>query len=527
MSNVLYYGDNLDVLRRYIANESIDLIYLDPPFNSAQDYNVLFREQDGTRSAAQIKAFEDTWRWDQAAAMAYQEIVESGGRVSLAMQGFRALLGDTDMLAYLAMMAPRLVELRRVLKSTGSIYLHCDPTASHYLKMLMDAIFGPDDFLNEIIWERFGSHNDPKRFGRVTDTILFYSKSENYMFHPVRGDYSEDHLTKRFHHSDPDGRRFWPNTMLAPGGRGPKYEWNGHVRNWRFTKENMRALHERGEIYYSAKGMPYRKNYLDTLPGQLVQNLWKDIKMTKSGAERLGYPTQKPEALLERILSASSDEGDTVLDPFCGCGTTIVAAQNLKRRWIGIDITHLAIALIRHRLRDSFDDSVTYEIIGEPTSLADAKALAEADRFQFQWWALGLVGARPAEQKKGSDQGIDGRLYFHDEGPKGKTKQIILSVKSGGVSVKDVRDLRGVIEREKAAIGILITLEESTRPMRSEAASAGLYDSPWGTKYPALQILTIEDLLGGKGIDYPASANVTHRRAPRKTMPDGTQENIL
>ena len=516
-NNKLYYGDNLDILRRYIKDESVDLIYLDPPFNSKATYNVLFAERNGSRSAAQIRAFEDTWHWDQSSERAYKETVEAGGQPSLAMQAFRKLLGDNDMMAYLSMMAPRLIELRRVLKENGSIYLHCDSTASHYLKVLMDAIFGAKHFLNEIIWERFGSHNDPKRWGRVTDTILFYSKTQDYKFNSVRGEYSEEHITKRFRYEDPDGRKFWPNTCLAPGGRGPEYEWNGHTRNWRFTKENMQRLHDEGNLYYSEKGMPYRKNYLDELAGQLIQCLWTDIKMTKSGAEKLGFPTQKPEELLELIIEASSDEGDSILDPFCGCGTTVAVAERLGRQWIGIDITHLAISLMKHRLADAFGDSASFEIVGEPVDLPGAQALAKQDRFQFEWWALGLLDARPVDPKKGADKGIDGRLYFHDDA-KGKTKQIILSVKSGKVKVTDIRELKSVVDREDAQLGVLITLEKPTHPMVSEAASAGFYDSPWGTDHPKIQILTIKELLDGKGIDYPRSrGNVTFKKARRKS----------
>lgn len=261
--------------------------------------------------------------------------------------------------------------------------------------------------------------------------------------------------------------------------------------------------------------------------GTRQQDIITDIPPINSqAAERLGYPTQKPEPLLERIVKSSSNEGDTVLDPFCGCGTAIAVAQKLKRNWIGIDITHLAIGLIKSRLRDAFSDEIskTYQVIGEPVSVPDAHELAHEDPFQFQWWALGLVGARRIEQKKGADQGIDGRLYFHDE-EGGKTKQIILSVKSGHVSVKDVRDLRGVIEREKAEIGVLITLEEATKPMCTEAAAAGFYKSPWGN-HPRLQILTIAELLDGKRIDYPPTINVTHKRAPRYLPEAATQHEL-
>lgn len=313
--------------------------------------------------------------------------------------------------------------------------------------------------------------------------------------------------------------------------------------------DKLDALSEKGLLAPSeVDGLPEYRQYLAHSKGVQLQDIWayqpytenalygtdapidSDIKWLekRGGDERLGYPTQKPEGLLERILKSSSNEGDTVLDPFCGCGTTIAVAQRLNRRWIGIDITHLAIGLIKSRLRDAFGEAVkeTYNVIGEPTAVPDAEQLAKDDPYQFQWWALGLVGARRTEQKKGSDQGIDGRLYFHDEGEGGATKQIILSVKSGHVSVKDVRDLRGVIEREKAEIGVLITLEDATRPMHTEAAAAGFYKPLYDeNKYSRLQILTVTELLQGKGIGYPQhiSRNVTFKRAPRAETPQAEQ----
>jgi len=526
-TNVLYYGDNLDILREHIPDESIDLIYLDPPFNSNRSYNVLFRESGGASSEAQIEAFEDTWRWGQAAQGAYEEVM-TGPHQQVARM-LRAMvdgLGHNDVTAYLSMMAIRLIELHRVLKPTGSLYLHCDPTASHYLKALMDSIFGPEHFKNEIIWERFGSHNDPNRFGRVTDTILFYTKSETYTFHPVRGEYSQAHLEKRFRYVDPDGRKFWPNTMLAPGGRGPRYEWHGHTRNWRFTQENMAALDAKGEIYYSAKGMPYHKNYRDELAGQLIQNLWTDIKMTKSGAERLGYPTQKPLALLERIVAASSNEGDVVLDPFCGCGTAVHAAQKLGRHWIGIDITYLAINLIERRMTDAFP-GLAVEIEGAPKDFASARDLAQRDKYQFQWWALTRLDAQPvAGKKKGSDKGIDGVIPFF-AGPKEDYRRAIVSVKGGEhVGVAMVRDLKGVLEREKEPIAILLTLAPPTKDMVVEAAAAGFYESEfWERKFPRLQIMTIEEMLGGKKPDMPWG-KAPFAKAPTEKE-KGEQEALL
>lgn len=468
--NLLYYGDNLDILRSYIKDETIDLVYLDPPFKSNQNYNVLFAEQNGSRSAAQIEAFKDTWEWNQEAARVYQEMVEAGGKVSRALQAFHTFFGENDMLAYLAMMAPRLVELKRVLKSTGSIYLHCDPTASHYLKMLMDAVFDPKNFRNEIVWYYKTGGMSKRWFGRKHDVVLFYSKTNNYRFlqHKVKS-----YLMHRYGFS------------------------------------NIEILEDENGCY--------------TMVG--MRDVWDIPALRGNQPEMLGYPTQKPEDLLERIIKASSNEGDAVLDPFCGCGTAVAVAHRLKRCWIGIDITHLATTLIKHRLQDAFGDKVseTYEVIGEPKDLSGARELAKSNPYQFQWWALGLVGARPAEQKKGADRGIDGQLYFHDEpdNKKKKTKQIILSVKAGHTGVSHIRDLRGVIEREKAQIGVLISMEKPTKAMRTEAASAGFYKSPWGTKHPVLQILTIAQLLNGKRIDCPplGQTNVTFRKAPKAGNP--------
>ncbi|OHB53909.1 MAG: DNA methylase [Planctomycetes bacterium GWF2_50_10] len=519
--NTLYYGDNLEILQRYIADESVDLIYLDPPFKSDQNYNVLFQEQDGTRSAAQIHAFEDTWHWDQSAAEAFQKIVEAGGPVSQAMQAFRTFLGESDMMAYLAMMAPRLVELRRILKNTGSIYLHCDPTASHYLKILMDAVFGFEGFKNEIIWKRTSGHSDAKRFGNVHDVLLFYAKTNKYTWNKAYQKYDADYVTTYYRYSDTDGRKWMSDNLSASGlsGGGYDYEWKGIKRIWRCPPETMARYDKEGKIYYTENGIPRLKRYLDESKGLPAQDLWTDIEALRSWhKERLGYPTQKPEALLERILQVSTNEGDVVLDPFCGCGTTIAAAQKLNRKWIGIDVTYLAVALMKSRLKDMFAENADFQVVGEPVSVSDAQALAEQDPYQFQWWALGLVGARPVEQKKGADRGIDGRIYFHDEtdSAKASTKQIILSVKAGHVTASYVRDLRGVIEREKAQIGVLISMEEPTAPMRKEAAAAGFYKSPWGT-HPLMQLITIEELLAGKRIDYPPSkqVNTTFKKAPK------------
>lgn len=535
--NVLYYGDNLPVLRQYVADESVDLVYLDPPFNSNQDYNVLFAEKDGAEAEAQIKAFGDTWRWDQGAARAYQETVELGGQVSQALQAFRTLLGDSNMLAYLAMMAPRLVELRRVLKPTGSIYLHCDPTASHYLKLLMDAVFGLANFRNEVIWKRKAGRGETnrqaKRFGVSHDSLLFYAKSASAQFNRQYTDSNPDYIASKFTHVETDGRRYRLDNLTSPSYRpNLVYEYKGHRpphNGWAVSRERMEEMdrEQRLHIPENTERRIQRKRYLDELMGETVDTLWDDIAPINSQAqERLGYPTQKPEALLERIIAASSGEGDLVLDPFCGCGTTVIAAQKLRRHWVGIDITHLAINLIRHRLRDSFGDEAKIKVIGEPTSPSGAQELAASDPYQFQWWALGLVGARPVDQKKGADKGVDGRLYFFDD-TSGKAKQVIFSVKAGVPSVAHVRDLVGVLTREKAQIGCFISLQEPTVPMRKEAASAGFYTSPWG-QHPRMQLLTVGELLAGTArLDFPRSqANVTFKKAPKAAAPDDEQKLI-
>jgi len=513
MENTLYYGDNLDILKRYFSDESIDLVYLDPPFKSNQNYNVLFKEKNGSQAASQIRAFEDTWTWGQDDEVVYADLVTKGGKVADCLQAFRMFLGPCDMLAYLVMMAPRLTELRRVMKPTGSIYLHCDPAASHYLKMLMDAVFGPANFRTEIVWKRSSAHSDAKQgrvqHGRIHDVILFYTKNDKWLWNHVFTPYDESYIEAFYKYIEPEtGRRYRLDNLTGPGGAAkgnPSYEVMGVTRFWRYSKEKMEELIRQGRIVQTKPGtVPAYKRYLDEMPGVPLQDWWGDIgPISSQAAERLGYPTQKPETLLERIIKASSNEGDMVLDPFCGCGTTIAAAQKLKRRWIGIDITHLAITLMKKRLLDAFGTEAKFVVQGEPTSLPDAAALAESDPYQFQWWALGLVGARPVEQKKGADKGIDGKIVFQGDAP-GIFENVVISVKAGHVTANHVRDLRGVVERDKAAIGVLISMEGSTKPMQTEAVTAGFFESKtWGKKYPKIQLLTIVELLAGKKIEMP------------------------
>ncbi len=500
--NSLHYGDNLDVLRKRedFPDESIDLVYLDPPFNSKRDYNVIYKTPTGHDSDSQITAFEDSWHWGDQAEREYLELVrQTNTDLSELIQALRKFLKETDMMAYLVMMANRLLELHRVLKPTGSLYLHCDPTASHYLKIVLDGVFGKENFRNDITWKRTTAHNDAKKFGANTDTILFYSKSDDWQFHPVFQAYNDEYKA-RFRNSDPDGRKWSDYDLTAKGltGGGYTYEYKGFKSLWRCPPETMEKLDKEGRLHFTRSGGIRLKRYLDDLPGIPCQALWDDIAPVNSQAqERLGYPTQKPLALLERIVQASSNEGDIVLDPFCGCGTAVHAAQKLNRKWIGIDITHLAISLIEKRMKDAFP-GISFDVHGVPKDFDGAVDLAKRDKYQFQWWACSLVNAQPYQgKKKGSDTGIDG-LIFALEDPDEPPKKIIVSVKGGDhVGSAMIRDLKGVVEREKAIIGLFVTLTEPTRDMLKEASSAGFHEV--GTmQYPKIQILTIKGLLEGK-----------------------------
>jgi site-specific DNA-methyltransferase (adenine-specific) len=538
--NKLHFGDNLDIMREHITDESVDLIYLDPPFNSNATYNVLFAEKNGTQSAAQIEAFDDTWHWDMKAEGTYHDIVTNGPRkLADLIQALRSFLGQNDMMAYLVMMAARLDEMHRVLKPTGSIYLHCDPTASHYLKLLLDAVFGMNNFLNEIVWERFNFHADAKRWGKLHDTLLMFAKDRSaFNFQTQRRAYDDRYIKSHFK-KDENGRLYSLDNPVGQG-QGQARVFFGKAlepplgTHWRFSQDKIDALIAENLIVMTSTGRPRIKRYLDQMPGQAIGDVWTDIPEINSQAtERLGYPTQKPETLLERIIKASSNEGELILDPFCGCGTTIAVAERLNRRWIGIDITHLAITLMRHRLEDSFGVNLSpYEVIGDPKDLESARALAQDSqhegRYQFEWWALGKIAARPAhDKKKGADAGIDGIINFFDDNS-GKAKKIIVQVKSGHVTRNQIGDLKGVMGN--ASIGAFITLEEPTDPMNKEAASAGFYEPEHfpGLRYPRLQILTIEDLLNGKRIEYPRLApEGTFKRAERKRKTDGSEQTQL
>ena len=459
-NRTLYFGDNLEILREKIPDETFDLIYLDPPFNSDRNYNVIFKEglQD---SPAQVHAFDDSWHWTEDAQHTFEELVgvrpsktkinESISRLMFALEG---LIGHNDVLAYLTMMAIRLIELKRVLKSNGSIYLHCDPSASHYLKIVMDAIFGKEHFQNEIIWHYRRWTGSANKFLGMHDVIFFYTKkTKGYTFNPLFTAYTEKSLKrKQNYHTRIKGEDVFITSINESG-----------------VKEN---------------------------------DVWIIPVINSQAKERLGYPTQKPEALLEKIIRASSNEGDLILDPFCGCGTSVSVAERLGRNWVGIDVTMLAINLIRHRLHKQFSGIPIY-VDGRPKDLEGAKALFKKDPFEFEYWVLDMVNAIPAgnktkENMRGADRGVDGVINFvkdfsNNEYVFGK---ILVQVKGGGTQRNDVATLKGDIERERADGGLFVTLEKPTRPMKEEAISAGSYNVSFSQqKFPKIQIITVEELL--------------------------------
>jgi site-specific DNA-methyltransferase (adenine-specific) len=546
MTNTLYYGDNLPILRSMPA-DSVDLVYLDPPFNSSRSYNVLFKNESGISSDAQITAFDDTWHWGPSAEQAYLDILQANpGTVDDLLAALRTIIGENQMLAYLVMMAARLVEMHRVLKPTGSLYLHCDPTASHYLKIVLDTVFSPLNFRNEIIWRRTNAHSDAKtKFADIADIILFYAKSKDANFTPQFGEHDPKYIENFYRFDDMDGRgRYSLGDMASPNPRpNMMYEWMGFPfpkKGWRYQRETMQKLHEEGRIWYprlpngdlDKLKRPRVKKYLAEQRGTLFPNIWLDIQQLQdASSERLGYPTQKPIALLERIILASSNPGDIVMDPFCGCGTAIAAAQKLNRQWIGIDITYLSINLIENRMKAMFP-GIKFEVVGKPKDIGSARDLAQRDRYQFQWWALSLIGAKPiggmelgGVGKKGSDKGIDGVINYIDSS-KQELKRVLVQVKSGHVNSGTVRDLIGVLTNEHVEICVLITLDPPSRDMISAASTAGYYKSEfWQKSYPRLQILTVEQILAETVVQMPPETG-TFITAQRVRETQGKQQHL-
>lgn len=538
--NFLYYGDNLQVLRENIADESVDLVYLDPPFNSNRSYNVLFRQKSGADSQAQIEAFDDTWTWSHEAEEQYQELVQGGrtpGRVTDAIVAVRSLVGENDVLAYLVMMTPRLVELHRVLKPTGNLYLHCDPSASHYLKLMLDAIFSPRNFRNEIVWRRTAAKGDAKRkLGAIHDIILSYGKTGDSYFMPPRREPDEAYKA-RFRLDDHDGRGPYRLAPLDSPNPRPNltYEFKGYpppAKGWRVNRALMERLDAEGRLAYpkNPEGRIARKHYLAEQEKPTVGDVWTDITpLQASSLERLGYPTQKPLALLERIIESGSQVGDVVLDPFCGCGTTVDAAEKLGRRWIGIDITYLAIDLITKRLRDTHGDEVmsTIEVLGIPRDLPGARALFERSPFEFERWAVSLVNGQSNEKQVG-DKGVDGVVRFPLDGSGRSIGKILVSVKGGrSPGPTAVRDLAGTIDAQRAQMGILIALEDPTAGMLDAARHTGLYEWPWnGQHFPKVQIITVEQLLAGARPDAPPSL-LPYVEAQRQLKSGASQDELF
>lgn len=546
MTNRLYYGDNLDVLRQHIADESVDLIYLDPPFNSNASYNILFKSPAGAGADASIEAFDDTWAWGPSASEALMDITASGNhKLHVLCQAMKTAIGENAMMAYLAMMAVRLQELHRVLKPTGSLYLHCDPTASHYLKLVLDAVFGPENYESEIIWKRYGAHNDSKTYGRVHDVIFFYTKSRTFKFTKQHEPYSEDYVKERFRFADPDGRRWAEQNLSSPNPR-PNLTYAFTAKNgityappangWKYTPDRMRELDDADRLHYPAKadGRLRLKNYFDERLGVPVQDVWTDLtSIGGSSPERLGYPTQKPRALLERIIAASSNPGDVVLDPFCGCGTAVDAAQKLGRGWIGIDITHLAIGLIEKRMNEGYNADgkreALWETIGSPRDLASAQRLALDDPHQFQHWITLKLGGYPwMGGKKGGDKGVDGYFYYVGDG--GQTETGVISVKAGNnVNPGMVRDLGRVMARDGHKLGLFVCAVLPTKGMTDEAASHGLIETDWG-RFPALQTFTLAELFQDRAPKLPPLVS-PNRKAPRvetrASHQAGAQDKLL
>ncbi len=526
--NTLYFGDNLDIIREKIDNESVDLIYLDPPFQSGKDYNIIFKPSryEAKGATAQVETFEDTWKWGDEPELEFEGLIKGtittekpNQKLIELIKSMRSYLGECPMMAYLCMMAPRLLEMRRALKNTGSIYLHCDSIASHYLKLLMDSIFGITQFQNEIVWKRTSAHNDPKRYGRNADRILFYSKSDNYKFNRVYIKYNEEYINGFYRFEDKKGiYRLGDLTGAGIRTGDSGKPWKGYNptdvgRHWavpnklikniigakRLAKlnvqEKLNFLHKAGYIEFSKNNVPSFKRYLEGMPGTPAQEIWDDIPPISSQSnERLGYPTQKPEALLERILLASSKKGDLVLDPFCGCGTTIAVAEKLNRKWIGIDITYLAIDVIKKRLeKNQIKEGKQFIIEGEPTDLYSAQKLASKDPFQFQLWCISKLDATPSQTKSG-DKGVDGYINFIGYERKGNAGIGVISVKgTQTVNPAMVRDLKGTMKSQKAEFGILITLKEATQGMINEAVKEGYYE--YGRKkIPRIQLITVEQL---------------------------------
>ncbi len=517
--NTLYYGDCLDWMGQWPA-QSVDLIYLDPPFNSNADYNMLYSNAAG---GAQYRAFNDTWHWDEAAADRYAVYEGAPGRPARnTVLGMAQIFGQSGMLAYLTYMADRLEQMHRLLRPTGSIYLHCDSTASHGLKLLMDAIFGPANFRTEITWQRTSSHNDGaqgrRQYGRICDQIFFYTKDKDWTWNPQFTPYSQKYLDGFYRHVEQGtGRRYRLDNLTGPGGAAkgnPKYEVMGVARHWRYSRERMKELIEAGRIVQTAPGrVPAYKRYLDEMPGRPLQDLWTDIgPISSQERERLGYPTQKPLGLLKRILEASSSPGDLILDPFCGCGTAIEAAQRLNRRWIGIDISSFAIDLIlKERMK-----GMRIPTKGIPQDAESARKMAREQPFAFESWAVTRLPGFAPNMKQVADGGVDGRAILAEKPEDFDSRLALAQVKGGKFSLSGLRDFIGVARRDNAALGCFVTLDPvRTSAARGEVAALGKVRVA-GREFRRMNLWPVSDYFDGR---LPVLPNMTDPYTGRPIAP--------
>ena len=524
-NRTLVRGDNLEEMRRF-PDECIDLIATDPPFNSKRDYFVPYRDEHGQEPDTLIRAFTDTWTWGEAAEEAYGElIVEVGGQIGDTIQGLRQFLNQTPMMAYLVMMAIRIVEMNRILKPTGSFYLHCDSASSHYLKIVLDAVFGASNFRNEIVWQRTSAHNDGNRFGRVHDIILSYSKSSQPLWNPVYTEHDPEYVKKFYRHEDERGRYQVDNLTGAGTTQGESGQsWRGvdptavsrhwaipHRNSWPegveppenyeslSVHEKLDVLDANGLIYWPPTGrVPRFKRYLSTSKGRRVHDVITDINpLSGQSKERTGYPTQKPIELYKRIVAASSNEGDLILDPFCGCGTTLMASEALNRHWIGIDLTYLATGAVRlqiERLFPQLRNEIT--ITGTPENAEQALELARTNPYGFEeWCATHVLHFRP-NARRGGDGGIDGTFRFPIGRIQGRQAygKAVAQVKGGNYTLGHIRDFRTAMQNEEADLGVFVVTSPPSRGMETEASRSGTYNHPsYEFSCPKLQIYQIQD----------------------------------
>ena len=557
--NKLYFGDNLAVIPQHIPPGSVDLVYLDPPFNSDAQYNVLYETPANKRETAQRSIFKDNWYWEEDTQACYEQVLAQGGAPAAILGALKGALHRSDMMAYLAMMSARLIEIRRVLKPTGSLYLHCDPTASHYLKIILDAIFGPTNFRNEVIWQRTAAHGRAKKWGPIHDVLLFYTMSSKYTWNRTYQAYDQSYVSSHYKRSDKRGI-FQDITLDGPGRRnGSSGEtWRGvdpkaKGRHWELppdralpewfqfplgyaqmnVQERLDVLDSADLIFWPERGkVPRFKRYLGVTEGNPIQDIITDIPPVNSGShERIGYPTQKPVPLLRRIIAASSNPGDIVLDPFCGCGTTVEAAALSGRQWIGIDISYYGVRLIERRIRANLGKDYPIEVRGVPADWASAEALADSDRYGFQQWAVDELGCQLwNDGKKGSDRGIDGEMWFM-RGPV-EPGRLMVQVKAGKTSkVSEVRDFLHVLNRERAEMGVFFCRSSATADMRREANEAGQFRIGSAT-FPKLALVTLEDWCAGRAPRLPtplpmrAAQDKTRHGLKRVKAPDAKQREM-